>query len=270
MIVRLEIGGYSPRIGWSKLTQETLQELTKNPEAAKFVEPFIDTPPAPKEKEKKKKDIVVKPVPRVEKPEKPGLLAAIATPAGIGIFLVLFLGNLYAAYTIALFRNRSPALVIGVSALLPFIGPLLFLTMPPAAEAEMIPEGVPEPAVAAAAGKSTTGSLAKAPMPTGLSLAAEEKAAAGADKGPQTYKRGEFTFNRRFIETKFTGFFRVVPSDPDSVLVVRTAKAEHVAKRISRITSNEVHLQLIKGGTEVSVPFNEITEMQVRHKDAKA
>src|SRR5438874_10693195 len=54
LVVRLDIGGHSPRISWSKLTQETLQQLAKNPQSAKFVEPFIDLPPTPKEKEKKK------------------------------------------------------------------------------------------------------------------------------------------------------------------------------------------------------------------------
>ena len=36
MVVRLDIGGYSQRISWSKLTQDSLQELAKNPQAAKF------------------------------------------------------------------------------------------------------------------------------------------------------------------------------------------------------------------------------------------
>jgi hypothetical protein len=53
------------------------------------------------------------------------------------------------------------------------------------------------------------------------------------------------------------------------VLVVRTAKQEYIARRISRISSSEVHLQLLRGNTEAGVPFGEISEVLVRHKDAK-
>ena len=110
-------------------------------------------------------------------------------------------------------------------------------------------------------------------MSSGLSIAQVEKTAApsGPAAGPQSYKRGEFTFNRRFIETKFPGFFRVVQSEneKDLVLVVRAAKEEYIAKRITRISSNEMHIQLLRG-TEVSVPFAEILEILVRHKDVKA
>jgi hypothetical protein len=267
MIVRLDIGGYSSRIGWSKLTQESLQELAKTPEASKYVEPFIDTPPAPKEK-KQKKDIVLQAVPRVERVQKPSFFASLASPAGLVLFLALFLGNLYAAYEIARFRNRSPLLVCGLSALFPVVAPALFLAAPRSEERQTAAEGVSEPTGGVqAAGKSTTGSLAKAPAAGGLSIAHEEKAAAASSQGPQTYKRGEFTLNRRFFETKFPGFFRVIPSDPDLVLVVRTPKAEHVAKRITRISSTEVHLQLVRG-TEQGVSFAEITEVVVRKKDA--
>lgn len=271
LVVRLDIGGHSPRISWSKLTQETLKELAANPAATRFVEPFIEEPPVPREKITKRQ-IALKPVPRVSRIEKPNFFASIATPAGIAIGLVLLLGNLYAAYEIARYRNRPPGLVCGVSLLLPVIGPALFLAMP-TAEGHIADEAVPPEAAAQAAGKSTTGPLAKTPMASGLSIAHGEKpgGAPAAASGPQSYKRGEFTFNRRFMETKFPGFFRVVQgeAEKDLVLVVRTAKEEHIAKRISRISTNELHLQPLRG-SEVSVAFAEIVEVLVRHKDAKA
>jgi hypothetical protein len=269
LVVRLDIGGHSPRISWSKLTQPTLQQLMKNPQAARFAEPFIELPPAPK-KEKTKRDIVLKPVPRVERVEKPNFFASIATPAGMAVFFVLFLANLYAAFEIARFRHRPPALVCGLSVVFPVFAPALFLAMPPAAAAEGEGAGLAEPAAALAAGKATTGPLAKVPMASGLSIAQGEKAAAAGAQGPQTYKRGEFTFNRRFMETKFASFFRIIQAeaDKDLVLVVRSGRDEHIAKRISRISSNEIHLQLVRG-VEVSVPFADIAEIQVRHKDVK-
>jgi hypothetical protein len=105
-------------------------------------------------------------------------------------------------------------------------------------------------------------------MQSALSVAAHkgpEKKGAEA----QVFNRTDTTFDRRFFETKFTGFFRVVPADPDMVLVVKTAKNEYVARRISRISGNEVHLQLLRGNTEVGVAYGEIAQVQVRHKDAK-
>src|SRR5262249_9649950 len=134
---------------------------------------------------------------------------------------------------------------------------------------DMGPEGLAEPVAAQAAGKATTGPLAKVPMASGLSIAQEKSAtAAGGGTAPQTFKRGEFTFNRRFMETKFPGFFRVVQNeaDRDLVLAVRIGKTEHVAKRITRISSNEMHVQLLAGGKEVMVPFAEITEVQIRRE----
>ena len=87
------------------------------------------------------------------------------------------------------------------------------------------------------------------------------------------YTRGEFTFNRRFFETKFPGFFRVVPSeaDKDLVMVIKAVRGEYVGKRISRISMNEMHIQLQSGNAsaEVMVPFVEIQSVQIRHKDAK-
>src|SRR6185437_3062346 len=66
LVVRLDIGGFSPRIPWGKFTQETLKELSTNPQAKEFVEPYIDIPIEVKEKEKKKKkEIRVAEPPRV-------------------------------------------------------------------------------------------------------------------------------------------------------------------------------------------------------------
>jgi hypothetical protein len=106
----------------------------------------------------------------------------------------------------------------------------------------------------------------------GLTLAAAPKGE-GAPGAPEThvYNRGEYTFNRRFFETKFPGFFRVVPSEAekDLVIAIKAIRGEYVGKRISRIASNEMHIQALSGA-EVMVPFAEITQVQIRHKDAKA
>jgi hypothetical protein len=267
LIVRLDIGGFSPRISWSKLTQGTLKDLAKDPRAAKFAEAFIEQPPEERQEAKKKKEIVIKPVPRVEHPTKTGLFASWSTPVGISLLVLLFVANIYAAYEIARYRNRPAAVICVVSAFLPVFGPLLFLSMPTLEAGSTLDDqaGPSSPEPVAAEAKKT----GKAQSGLGLAAAGEKAKSEGGDQ--TVYRRGDTTFNRRFFETKFPGFFRVVPSEAekDLVLVIKGAKSEHLAKRISRISMNEMHIQPLHGGGEVSIPFGEVTEVRVRHKDAK-
>ena len=105
-----------------------------------------------------------------------------------------------------------------------------------------------------------------------MRVVAQEKAAGGKAES-KIFNRGDYTFNRRFIETQFSGFFRIVATeaDKDLVLVVRTPKQQYVGKRISRISANDMYLQLVQGGgtQEVNVGFGEIAQITVRHKDEK-
>ena len=79
-------------------------------------------------------------------------------------------------------------------------------------------------------------------------------------------------FNRRFFETKLAGFLRMVPSDAekDMVLLVKSSRGEFVGHRISRLQPSELVLQYHKGNasSEITIPYTEINEIQVRHKDA--
>ena len=278
LVVKLDVGGFSKREPWINFSQETLKELAKNPKVAASVEPFIELEPEQIKAREKQKDIVVKPVSnRMERsPTKPSLVAAFITPLGLVILAVLMLANLYAAYEIARFRQQPIALVCGLSILLPGLVPLIFLCLPTRTEHAHAEAG-PEEAVAAesvgVAAKATSSFAGKGTAPqAGLSLAAAQKQEGGGAQ-PQLYTRGEFTFNRRFFETKFPGFFRVVPSEAekDLVIVIKAVRGEYVGKRISRISSNEMHVQLQSGNAsaEVSIPFVEIQSVQIRHKDAK-
>src|SRR5215510_10142024 len=147
LVVRLEIGGFSPRIAWGKFTQETLKELAKNPQANEFVEPYIEIPPEVKEKEKEKKKVikVIEPprVPAVQ--EKTGFFAAMANPLGWAILAMLYAANLYAGSQIARWRGRPIPLVVGVSAIAPIIWSAIFAAMPTAHAAiqEAAPSEVP-------------------------------------------------------------------------------------------------------------------------------
>ena len=274
LVFRLDIGGYTSRIGWGQLTQEALVQLRKNPQAAKLVEPFIDTPPAPK-KQKQKKEIVLKEFLRLERPPKAGFFASLGSPTGLAIVLVLFLANLYAAYEVAVYRQRPALAVCGLSFVLPIVGPLLFLSLPSGeAAGEMLGEedsaGPSSESLVSnplSSGKKKTG-----PAPSSLGLAAmEKKKTEGGSLEGSVFKRGETTFNRRFFEATFAGFFRVVPSEAekDLVLVVRAGKNEYIAKRISRISMGDMHVQVLRGGTEAQISFAEISEVLVRRKDAK-
>jgi hypothetical protein len=111
--------------------------------------------------------------------------------------------------------------------------------------------------------------------PTGLKLAKSETAhAQGKSALPETvtYQRGQFTFNRRFLETKFPGFFGVIrrEADRDMVLVIKTSRGEYAGQRISRIAANDLHLEVQRGAAteEVLIPFQEIQQIRHKHKDA--
>lgn len=281
VVFRLRTGGFSERYSWSKFTQESLRELARDPKAVEFAEPFIEIPPDERPRPKPK-PVVLKEVNRTELPAgRTTFFSSFTAPMGLLILGVLYAANLLAAYEIARYRNRPVAVVCGLSALLPLLGPLIFLASPTLeahAEEGGMPLEVEEPGPAVVGAGSPSGatsrSLGKVGVPppmsgTGLKVAA-------AAKGPETraepkiYKRGDYTFNRRFIETQFSGFFRIVPSDAekDLVLVVKTPKQDYIARRISRISATEMFISPIQAGSkEVSVTFGEIAEVQVRHKD---
>jgi hypothetical protein len=266
LVVRLDLGGFSDRVGWGRFSQETLKTLEDDPRAGKFVKPFIDEPIAEKKQRVKKKPPVIKEPPRLERPApNQKFFAGLTTPAGFTILALFYLANIYAGYHIAQFRARPVALAVGASILLPVIGPIIFLLMPDgeAAAAPMVEQP--------AASNDVVSAEAKVPgMQSSLGLAAHQKPAkAGEAAGAQVFKRTEVTFDRRFFETKFAGYFRLVPDNPDMVLVVKTPKGEYVSRRISRISGIEVHVQTLQG-KEVAVPLGEISEVLTRHKDAKA
>jgi hypothetical protein len=264
IVIRQEIGGFSDRIGWSRLSQESLKMLQDNPQAKQFVEPFIEVPIEEKAKEKeKKKEIIIKEAPRPERPATKSFFAGLLTPAGFMILGIIWFANLYAAYHVAKFRGRPVAMVVGLSVILPIIGPIIFLSMPSADAIEMPTHEAP-----AGSNEVVSAEAKVAGMQSGLGLAAHQKGGPKQAEA-QIFKRTDTTLDRRFFETKFAGFFRMVPENPDMILVVKTPKQEYIARRISRISSVEVHLQLLRGNTEVGVPFGEIAEVQVRHKDAK-
>src|SRR6266850_3169489 len=270
--VQVKVGeGKYEKVPWSSFAQEDLKKFTQNKKMEPFVEPFIEIS---QEEKIKKTEVNIKQPPRLERPPRQSLIGALfSSGLGLLIVLILYAANIYAAYEISLFRGRSPALVCGVAAVLPVIGPIIFLSMPvklpPVAQSwEVPPEQVPE-AAAADVVNPMQGEATE--HPTGLKLAHSEPAAPTLPSAT-TYQRGQFTFNRRFFETKFPGFFGVVrrDADKDMVLAIKSSRGQYVGDRISRIAANDLHLQVHRGNAseEVMIPFQEILEIQLKHKDA--
>ena len=275
LVIRLQTGGFSPRLDWAKLDEATLKLLVGNARAKRFVEPLIEPPAEEVARIEARKIDVRQPV-RVERPNPElagrGIYTALTTPNGLLLIGALFLANLYAGYEIARFRWRSIPLVCGLSAVLPVVGPLIFLLLPrqeqeaegnateEAAAAQQL--NVPPPPVAAAAAP---------PAPAGAAgLGMSRHTSTGAtQEGPKHFKRGETTFNRRFFETQFPSFFRVVASEADKDLVIEvvTGKGSVVGTRITRISATEVHLRTSES-SEVSVEFPQVLEVKLRGKDA--
>jgi hypothetical protein len=250
-------------VAWPKFSQDTLKQLGKNPKARAFVEPFIEAPPKPKAAE-----IQVREVSRLELPPRQPLFAALlSSSVGFVILLLIYAANVYAGYEIAIVRARPIGLVMGVSAVLPIVGPIIFLSLPMRREA---PAAETHPQAEA---QSFTVPGAAAPVAEGVA-AGVHASPAGAKAGhpeAQIFQRGQYMFNRRFFETKFSGFFSVVrrPAEKDLVLLVKTARAQMVAQRITRIAANEMHLEVVQGAgrQEIMVPFADIQEIQLKHKD---
>jgi hypothetical protein len=251
---------------WPKFSQSSLKQLAQNPKIKPLVDAFIETPPA----RPRNAEVRIQDVQRLGLPPKESLFAALlSSSAGFVTLLLIYAANVYAGYEIAIVRGRPIGLVMGVSAVLPILGPIIFLCLPipqEAAPAESpsqleqstfaVPGGAPASAGPAAGGVHVAG------------------AAAGAPGHPeaQVFQRGQFMFNRRFFETKFSGFFSVVrrPAEKDLVLVIKAARTQVVAQRITRIATNEAYFEVIQGGgrQEVMVPFADIQEIQLKHKDA--
>ena len=270
LVIKLDMGGFSERISWGKFTQETLKKLATRPDCARYAAPFIEIPPeliakAKAKRAKRNLSFNPKQAPKVELPGKNAeMMATVTSPFSLVLLALLFGGNLYAAYEISVFRNRPMPLVCGVSFILPIIGPIIFLSLPPVQEevtTEVVSHG-PE------ADYSELSSKAAAHT-GGLSMAKGEKAPTSTLQ-PATYHRNDCEFDRRFFEVKFSGFFRVALGDAerDMMLVFKTARADYNARRIARITAKEIFIQLFNG-SEVSISFGEIVQVTLKPKTEK-
>ena len=241
-------------VAWSRFSQASLKQLTVYPRIKLFVEPFIEPdasqlPPKP--------EVQIKDVVRLAKPVNPSILGGI-WHSGIGrfILLVLFGANLFAAYEISIVRAKPMLQVMGLAAVLPVIGPIIFLAMPLKAEAASS-----EAAAATGAGDAT-----------GEIPAVEEihivEASWRQDEKPaeaQVFSRGRFTFNKRFVETKFAGFVGVPKGDAlKFTMTLKTLQAEFAVERIAQVGQADAIFETPQG--QLTVAFTDIQEIKLNPK----
>ena len=267
--LKLEKGGYT-NFAWGLFSPNSLMELAKDKKAAPFATALLVDPPPMNPPKVDKKDNELpetwqpKPVERMERPARGSLTGS---PIMVGLLILMYLANLYAGYAVAMFRQQPLLLVCGLALVMPAIVPVVFLALPnrelevEEEVVETVPEGTPEAAAPATAEPSAPGGAAPAvpAAPAGL---------------PATvvYQRGATTFNRRFFETKFAGFMKMVPgeAEKDLLIVVESARGTHTCARVAKIQPNELVLHIVKGtaSEDVSIPYGEITTVKVKHKDS--
>lgn len=272
--------GQYERVLWGNFSQSDLKTLVTDQKLRPFVEPFIEIT---REERLQQTKVTIKQPQRLELPPSGSLIGAmVGSSLGLFVLVALWAATIYAGYEVALFRGQSPILVAGLAAI-PGIGilsPIIFLSMPTKMKPTDAQEATAasEPSATAAAAAGATGESVN-PMqdlsvahPSALHLHHEEKKkSTTAIPQPVVYQRGQFTFNRRFFETKFVNFFGAVrrAEDRDMVLVIKASRGRYTGQRISRIAANDLHLEVHHGATseEVMIPFVEIQEIRVQHKD---
>lgn len=250
-------GDVYTNLPWGRFSQDSLKQLAQNsklnakkPTVASLVEPFIE----PTESQRlPKPEIKVDKVTRMKRPANPSVLGGLVTsPLGLFILLVLYAANLYAGFEVAVVRARPIAQVVGVSALLPVIGPILFLSLP--VKVEALPEEV----------AAVDGAAPGAKPEIQITEASWKQPEEEKKPQPQIFARGKFTFNKRFLETKFAGFAGVTPAGDakNFTMEVKTFKESFAVERIAQIGATDVIFETAQRG-QVTVPFGDIQEIKL-------
>lgn len=273
VVFRLSDGQTSDRVPWIKFTQDTLKQLGKNSRAAKYIEPFLDVDIS---KKAKKREV------KIQDWQKPSREAAgsfmggfLGTGLGMLVLFLVYGASIYAAYEIAIVRAYPWPVVCGVAAVAPILGPVFFLCMPTRVQShgQETEQEWKQYDGQGAVGAGEDAAAAEAAGEAAHAAAAEEAVAAGPQlPATERYPRGQFTFNRRFFETKFPSWFTVVrrDADKDLLIIFKTARGTFTTTRFSRITANDITLHVAEGqaARDVVVPYQEIQEVIFKHKDA--
>ena len=291
IVVRVDVGGFSKRVNWMQLSQESLKKIKSLGELDKkrygirvnnrwfgadhFVNPFIE--PEDWQMEQSTYPTGVSSMPELNTPstaEVNSKLAAYGSPGGTGFLVALAIGSLVAGLGVAAFKESNVALAGVISFALPIVGPLLLLAKPKV-EYEYEDDGDDEyeydeeaEAPAGAVMGDTGGGAVAGMLP-------EAKKMSFAQSGPkkqtstneQSWDRDDTRFDRSFFQNNFPNYFKVVlgATERNMVLAIKTGKREYVGQRIKRISGADLHMELLSG-KEQKISFSEIGSVDLRPK----
>ena len=238
---------------------------------------------------------------RPELPEAKGIFGAyFGTKPGLLMLFLIWGANLWAAHNIGVYRRWPKFMVPGIAAVAPLVGPAVILAMKPKKvekkETVMAKEDEEKPAKKkAAVAKPVSKAKVVTAKPGAAAGGAGARAGAGAAKAKQaqaqapmaappqpgaaaaapkaleaaSYEKGSVNINKRFIETKFAPFFKLVPDEPyrSGWMCFVTPRGEYWAKRIPKITQTDLTIQCPQegGGTlDQTIQIAEITAIHIR------
>jgi hypothetical protein len=250
-------------IDWPKFSQDSLKQLSANPKYRAYAAPFLDAV-APS-----KPSVAVNEPTRMTSPGQlhPSIIGGMfGSSLGLFILLVIYTANLYAAFEVAVVRGRPPALVIGVSAVLPIAGPIIFLSQPVKSEPQEEPApGEPMPGEPVPPAPGTP----PAPGQEDLQIVSASWQGSQEEKKPQpqVFSRGKFTLNKRFIETKFAGFVGEPKGEAKTYsMSVKTLKETITVECIKQVGQTEAIVETPHG--QLTVAFGDIQEIILTPKPA--
>jgi hypothetical protein len=291
IVVSIDIGGFSKRVNWMQLDQESLKKIRKLGQTDKkrygvktakgwigadyFVEPFIVPEVSALEQSYYPKAVKNLSTPNLpNKPDVTSKLAAYSSPGGIGLLVAIAIGSLVAGLGVAAFKESNVVLAAGISFLLPIVGPLLLLAKPKVEyeyeESEEDDDYYEEEAEAPAGATMTdTGGSAVAGMlPEAKKMSFSQSGPKKqTNTEPQSWSRDDTRFDRSFFQNNFPNYFKSVlgASERGMVLAIKTGKREYVGQRMKRISGSDLHMELLNG-KEQKIAFSEVGSVDLRPK----
>ena len=219
-------------------------------------------------------------------PESGWSFAAIFSPAGVFLVLVIMGFSVYAGNEIARFRNRPKSLVCAVSAIFPIIGPAIFLLLPdPAAKYAGAMSEANDPFLINPPGNpSTVETVAPTQAPgvkyeddqdspyhdliqDGDETQMEAELVAGTAPKPmvmELYLTPEYQFDFKFFNQYFQRFINSQPSDGQA-LILRTRDLEYPVHYITELSPDALNIIYPSGDEwhEDNIAYESLEEVEV-------
>lgn len=205
----------------------------------------------------------------------------VFNPSGIFIALLVMALSGYAGYEIARFKKRPVKLVCALSAILPVVGPAVFLALPPQVASALAAPGVPGAA-------ELPGTTPPTPLPAVRKMKYEDDPdspyanlpAVGAEEtqfaeepavAPVTvaqslehYHSSEYQFTPGFFSQYFAQFVGTAATTGEA-LILRTASTEYSVHYISSVDATGLQFIFASQGQwmEEFLSYADLTEVEV-------